>query len=455
LKISSIRQLVKADLPIEFVEQDITSYSGLELIRRYFKLIGLHRRLVEFSRSYGVRSDYGWGTLALVVITLLIVGARRLEHLKYIAHDRLVLRLCGLRRMPSDRTVVNWLKQFTQRKLQGLIALNSQLLYEQIERLGLNRLTVDVDGTVIQTGMKVSWAFRGFNPHHRKNPSYYPLLAHLAQTGQILRVRPRPGNVHDSRGAEPFLRELIRELRTRFGSRMELEFRMDAAFFQERVLKLLQNYRCEYAIKVGFWQWLGLKSLAAERKRWSPVNGQVDCFETELAVEPWNLRLRVVLYRKRVHHRSPKNFQLDLFSPDDGYFEYSAVTTNKSLTPQALWTFAAGRGAQEKTLAELRGEFGFDVVPTNHYAANHAWQQLSVLAHNLTRGFQLDTVAEVKPRSRKRTYAYLLRSVRTLRFLLIAKAGRLACIAGRTVLRLTANPATQQLYTAVADALAT
>jgi hypothetical protein len=61
----------------------------------------------------------------------------------------------------------------------------------------------------------------------------------------------------------------------------------------------------------------------------------------------------VVIYRKRVRHQPPKNFQLDLFSPDDGYFEYSAIATNKALTPAALWAFMTGRGAQEKTYGEL------------------------------------------------------------------------------------------------------
>jgi len=28
-----------------------------------------------------------------------------------------------------------------------------------------------------------------FNPQHPKDPSYYPLLAHLAQTGRILRLK--------------------------------------------------------------------------------------------------------------------------------------------------------------------------------------------------------------------------------------------------------------------------
>jgi len=65
------------------------------------------------------------------------------------------------------------------------------------------------------------------------------------------------------------------------------------------------------------------------------------------------------------------------------------VTTNKALSAPVLWDFIAGRGAQEKTLAELKGEFALDVVPTNHYGANSAWQQVSILAHNLMRSFQL------------------------------------------------------------------
>ena len=87
-------------------------------------------------------------------------------------------------------------------------------------------------------------------------------------------------------------------------------------------------------------------------------------------------------------------------------------------------------------------------------AGRSAWQQLSVLAHNLIRSFQLDTLAVPKPRSRKHTYAYLIRNMRTLRFLLITRAGRLARIGGRQVLRLTHNPATERLYDQIAHRLA-
>jgi Transposase DDE domain group 1 len=393
--------------------------------------------------------------LVLLVIGWLVVGARRRQHLRYLANDSLCARLCGWRRMPSDRAVVNWLKQFTQTSRRALARLNSELLYDQIEQLKLRRLTIDLDGTVIHAGDKVAWAMRGFNPHHRQDPSYYPRLAHLAQTGQILRLKNRPGNVPDSKGAETFVRELIGEMRARLGRALTLEFRMDAALFQQKLLKLCARLGCCYAVTVPCCRWTGVKAVIAAQSRWTAVAGDIDCFETRLELAPWGLELRVVVYRQRVHHPSPKNYQLDLFSPADGYFEYSAVATNLTLAPQARWYFAAGRGAQEKTCAELKGEFALEVVPPNHYGAHSAWQQLSILAHNLIRSFQMHSaLAAPKPHSHKRTYSYRIASMKTLRFLLINRAARLARVSGRKVLRFSSNPATEILYDRIAHRLA-
>jgi hypothetical protein len=445
---------VKRDLPIEFGSEELTSYGGLELVRRYFERVQLRRRVSEALRDCGLGGDYASSQLVVLAITLLVVGARRLEQLGYIATDPLVRRISELSRIPSARTMRNWLRQFSHKSVEALRQLNWQLVVEQLERLGLRRITLDVDGTVVRTGSQAQWAFRGFNPHHRKDKSYYPLLAHVAQTGQILRLKNRPGNVHDSKGALDFLRQEIRALRERFGRAVVLECRMDAAFFQRGILQLLRREGCEYAIKVPFCSWIGLRPIVAARKRWNRVDERVSYFETTLRLEVWDLELRVLVYRKHVAHKTRKNFQLDLFSPDDGHYEYSAITTNKELSGPALWHFAAGRGAQEKTIAELKGEFALDAVPSRHYGANSAWQQLSILAHNLIKSFQLDTVAEDKRRSPKRTASYLLHSMRTLRFELVARAGRLCRPQGRHVLRLQVNPKTKQLYEDVAAALA-
>jgi hypothetical protein len=452
LKVRTLWRAVKDDLRIEFVPQQLTSYGGLELFSRYFRKLAVVARLRRALAA--IPSDYGSARLALLVLALFYVGARRLEHLRYLSGDPLIARFCGLARIPTARTMSNWLKQFTQATLAPLVALNHDVVVETLAACRLPRLTIDVDGTVVCTGAQVQWAFRGFNPHHRKHLSYYPLLAHVAQTGHILRVKNRPGNVHDSKQAVAFVRELVDSVRAGLGRAIPLEFRMDAAFFQRDILRLLHGRGCGYAIKVGYWSWLPLKQLAADRRDWTPLAPGVSGFDHRLTIPQWGLDVRVMIYRKHVQHESRKNFQLDLFTPDDGHFEYYAVATNMTLGLPALFAFVCGRGAQEKTLAELKGEFALDVVPTNHYGANSAWQQLSVLAHNLFRNFQLDTGAEPKPRSRKRTYAYLLQSIRTFRFLVIARAGRLTRIDGRNVLRLPQNPSVEQLYERLEHALA-
>jgi hypothetical protein len=378
------------------------------------------------------------------LIGLLVIGGLRVTHLAFVGTDPILLRFAGLHFAPADRTVVRWLKAFTPPALERLCALMRDLVYEQIERCRLARLTIDLDGTVLRTGAQVDGAERGFNPHHPKDPSYYPLTAHLAQLGQILRVWNRPGNVHDSHNAAGFLRGLFADLRARFGQRLPIELRMDGAFFHPEIFAFLDDERVEYALKVPMWKWLGLLAVIAARQRWTRVDAYVEGFATTLRIERWGRTEDVVVYRKRVSHESRKNFQLDLFSPDDGHFEYSAVASNKRLGVPALWHFMAGRGAHEKTLAELKSQVGFEAIPTNDRYANAAWQLLSALTLNLVRSFQIDTGAARRPRTLKRTFDYLFQSLATLRFELIHQPVRLARPNGCPQLRFSVSPRAQE-----------
>jgi len=62
------------------------------------------------------------------------------------------------------------------------------------------------------TGLQVERAFLGYNPHRRKVPSYYPIMAHLAETTHVLRVKNRSGNVHDGKRACRSLRDAWTQL---------------------------------------------------------------------------------------------------------------------------------------------------------------------------------------------------------------------------------------------------
>jgi hypothetical protein len=76
LKVAGLWRAIKRELPIEFGHEQLTSYGGLELVRRYFRLLGLKARIRHELGEHEVGGDYGCTHLVLLVIGLLVVGAR-------------------------------------------------------------------------------------------------------------------------------------------------------------------------------------------------------------------------------------------------------------------------------------------------------------------------------------------------------------------------------------------
>jgi hypothetical protein len=451
LRRTDFRARVNGSLRIEFGDQRLTSYAGLELFWRYVRRLGLRERLDRLAARMGIAGDIRFASVVLVIVAMLLVGARRLRHVSFLKDDPLVRRFAGLERVPNRTTLARSLKKFNRGRLDELNGLNDELVLRSIAGRGLTRVTLDFDGSVLSTGMKVERAFRGFNPHQRKKPSYYPLTGVVAQTGHVIAHRNRSGNVHDSTGAARFIEETVRKIRAQDWFSGAVEVRTDSAFFQQEILATYDRLGVEYATKVPMGTpWLSMRAwIAAEGpKEWVCVDreNQVEGFFMPLPIPNWGRVEQVAVFRKRVNHKSRKDLQLDLFDPNDGSWEYSAVATNKKIGLVALWHFANGRGIQEKTYAELKGGYAFAAIPTNHYGANTAWQKLNVLTHNLVTSLQLETTAEAKPRTLKRTAWFRLESIRSIRFEWLNKAARLLRPAGRAVLRIAKNPATEAIY---------
>jgi hypothetical protein len=450
----SIRARVKGDLSIAFTEEALSAHGGLELIRRFLDRSGFIEQLRKLYTVRQFESDYGSLRMTLLLIAMLIVGGRRLRHLGYLEQDPIVRRFAGLHQLPTDRTVSHWLKDLGPGIHERLNDLLREVAYGSARHARIRRATIDLDGTVLRTGLLVDGAERGFNPHHPKDKSYYPLTAHLAQTGQLLGIWNRPGNVTDSHEALEKLEFLVDDVREQLGP-IPTEVRLDGAFCQPQILRFLADSGVEWAMRIPLWEWLPIRGEIAKRKRWKRVAPGIDGFFLSFPIEKWGVRLRVAIYRKHVSHETRKNFQLDLFSPDDGHWEYSAIASNKRVTLRTLWAFLAGRGGHEKTLGELKQHLAFDVIPTNEWGANSAWQLISALTLNLIRQFQLQTDAPMRSNGRKRTYRFVLQSLRTMRFELIHLPAKLARPGGRRELRIAAPPAARQRIIGVLDALET
>ena len=451
---TDLRARVNGDLQFEFADVALTSYAGLELFSRYLRATEFNRVVRDAFAGTPAWGDFGAVAMVRLVIGLLVVGGRRLRHLAFVQDDPLFQRFCELRVVPTARTLSRWLQTFTMATVASVQQINTVVVARVLATLGVRTWTIDVDGVVVSTGLEVERAFRGFNPHHRKVPSYYPIMAHLAETTHVLRVKNRSGNVHDGKAGLPFLRDLWTQLSTLLPRGGTVRFRMDGAFFRQDVLQWLAGRDAGYAIKVPFYHWLDLQQYIRAQPTWRRVAPDVTGFVVPAAATPWGHPVWVAIYRKHVRHQATKNYQLDLFDPNDGHYDYSAVTSNLGLTLANLWRFACGRGNHEKTIAQLKSGLAFHTVPTMAYAANSAWQQLVVLGHNLLTNFQLETGAVRRPPSRKRTVLHVLQTIQSLRFAFFNRAALLVRPRGALRLRLMDNVDTRRSYERVARALA-
>jgi hypothetical protein len=449
-----LRARVNGDLPLEFTDVALTSYAGLELFGRYLRATGFNRVVRDACAGTAAWSDFGAVAMMRLLIGLLVVGGRRLRHLVFVQDDPLFKRFCEVQVVPTARSVSRWLQGFTMTTVACLQQINTTVIARVLATLGVCTWTIDVDGVVVSTGRQVERAFRGFNPHHRKVPSYYPIMAHLAETTHVLRVQNRSGNVHDGKGGLPFLRDLWTQLGTLLPRGGRVRFRMDGAFFRQDVLQWLGARPAGYAIKVPFYRWLDLQQYIRATPTWRAVAPGITGFVVPAAATPWGRPVWVAIYRKHVQHKATKNYQLDLFDPNDGHYEYAAVTSNLGFTLANLWRFTCGRGNHEKTIAQLKTGLAFHTVPTMAYAANSAWQHLVVLTHNLVTNFQIETGARRRAPTRKRTVLPLLQTIQTLRFTVFHRAAQLVRPGGVLRLRLAANDATRQTYTRIRNALA-
>jgi hypothetical protein len=167
--------------------------------------LNLKQRIKKcFSHAKG-STIFGHHLVVLLLIVHLLLGFRRLREIDYYRDDPLVLRLLGLRKLPDVSTVSRALSQMQDDDVEDHRALSRELVTEGLMREKFPRLTLDFDGSVLTTKGHAEGTAVGFNKAKKGGRSYYPLFCTVAQTGQFFDVLHRPGNVHDSNGADKFM----------------------------------------------------------------------------------------------------------------------------------------------------------------------------------------------------------------------------------------------------------
>jgi hypothetical protein len=299
---------------VRFEDQQLTSFAGLFLFQLLFTRLALRERVRAcFRRSTAERAHEPAG-IVLGLILHLLLGFRQLRDSRYYRDDPMVRRVLGVRRLPDVATVSRILASADGDNVAELRHLCRQVVLQRLAALHLRRVTLDFDGSVISTGRCAEGTAVGYNRAKKGQRSYYPLFCTVAQTGQVFDLHHRPGNVHDSNGAELFIAASIERMQQALPG-VHVEVRMDSAFFSDAILSHLDRLGVEFTVSVPFERLAELKSLVECRRHWRPLDGEHGYFELRWKPKSWPSRHRFIVVRSRVAIRDKAPVQLDLFIP--------------------------------------------------------------------------------------------------------------------------------------------
>jgi hypothetical protein len=437
---------------LRFEDQQLSSFSGLVVFQKLIELLDLKKKLRGCFRHQKVRPIFGHSTFVLLLVVHFIIGYRELRQVRYYQDDPIVLRVLGLKRLPDVSSISRHLSSIDKTSVDKLGTVCQTLVLERITKLALPRITIDFDGSVIGTGRAAEGTAVGFNRKKKGQRSYYPLFCTVAQTGQVLSVLHRSGNVHDSNGADLFIQECIEQIRA-YLPRVIIELRMDSAFFSDSIVTTLEKANVEYTISVPFERFTSLKSIIEERQRWQWVDEHCSYFERQWNPDSWNAKRRFVFVRQREKVQNKEPVQLDLFTPFEWGYTFKVIVSNKTLGAKALMAYHNGRGSQEGLFAELKSQNTLSYVPTRTWLGNQVFMLSAILAHNLSRELQMIVQPPTRKTLNKRPALWEFMQLNTLRQRIVQRAGRLIRPNGKLTLSMSSNVAAEEELLHILDAL--
>lgn len=436
---SDVRRKFSSRIQLRFDDQQLTSFSGLIVFQQLFGELSLRRRIAQCFSHRADNRIFTPASMVLLLVVTILLGYRRLRDVDYLKDDQMVLRTVGVSSLPHYSTISRHLSDLDDHSVLRVERLQQQMVLDALSREKIPRITLDFDGSVLGTNRYAQGVASGFNRKKKGQRSYYPLYCTVAQTAQVLAVKHRSGNVHDSNGAASFIKHCVAIVRESCQDAV-IETRMDGAFFSEALIALLDQLAVEYTISVPFERYMTIKSHIEQRKRWRPMREYGQFFEKSMSLKSWSIaRHRFIFVRQLSKIQNKEPVQLDLFEPHDFDHQYKAVVTNKTTKAAHVIDFHEGRGSQEGLFATLKSQAAMGYIPCKHWNANKLFLLCNVLAHNLTNELQMRHHNKTRTSTRQRPALWVFRQIGTLRKQIIQRAGRLIRPQGVLTLSMPVN----------------
>jgi len=247
------------------------------------------------------------------------------------------------------------------------------------------KVTLDIDATeIVAHKADAQWTYN-------KNKGFMPMVGHIAETGQVVAVDFRQGNVPPAQDNLAFIQQCQQSLPT--GCTLKA-LRIDAAGYQTKIIQYCDEQGIDYAIRAKTSPAMRAQIKAVSDSDWQPlinkkgmaISGQ-ETYRTSFCIGDYEKAFTLVIQRKAIQGQT----SLDLDSQENsdgislGGYVYRAIATNRDGLSDSHIVHWYNQRAEdsENRIKELKLDFGGDTLPCSDFNANALYFLISALSYNL------------------------------------------------------------------------
>ena len=390
------------------------SYGGIGAVRRLVSKLGLDREIDGRLKLLKRRLRYHESDHVLNIAYNQLCAGTRLGDLGMLRNDAGYMDALGAELIPSPTAAGDFTRRFSEADVIELMecinAVRPQMWRGRGRELMGPVTYIDVDGTLAPTlGAKKS----GMDISYKGVWGYHPLIVSLANTGEVLYLVNRPGNVVSHQGSAEWVDrsiDLVSPHARRVCVRGDTDFSLTAHFDRwSRKADFIFGFDAQPAI-VGraealpekAWERLQRRERSAtvtgkQRRRREDVKARIarergfannrlnfeDVAEYEYRPTKCRETYRMVVVRKNI---SKSKGDLALFD-EIRYFFY--ITNRRDVSAAEVVRLANARCDQENVVAQLKGGVNALRVPVYDLLSNWSYMVMAALAWNLKSWFAM------------------------------------------------------------------
>ncbi len=363
----------------------LTSRAGLLDIAQLMDSLNLAERIDQHFPSPKSNRGYKPSEFIKTLILMQHEGSFHLDDIRHIQGDEALRTVLDLKKLPQATTLGDWLRRMgNQPRIQDAwVKVNRALLQSALHHC--KKVTLDIDATeIVAHKADAKWTYN-------KNKYFMPMVGHIAETGQVVAVDFRQGNVPPAQNNLAFIQQCQRSLPE--GCALNA-LRIDAAAYQIKIIEYCDEQGIEYAIRAKTSAAMRAQIEAASDSDWQPlldkqgeaISGQ-SIYRTSFCIGDYEKAFTLIIQRTAL--KGQASLDLDSQESSDtisqGGYVHRAIATNRDELSDSQIVHWYNQRAEdsENRIKERNLDFGGDTLPCSDFNANALYFLISALSYNL------------------------------------------------------------------------